>query len=671
MANFQDYSWFRERKDSLVGLIRESSGIINDISLTQYAEGLRQLGTKVDADTFKIQIVGTFKNGKSTFINALLGEDILPTKALPCTSVINEIKYGETKKAILNFRNPLPETLLSDIPTATLNHMNAHGMKNVPPMEIEYDRISDYVTIPLDGDPEEISLKSPYLSVELYYPSPLLKEGVEIIDSPGLNENDERTAVTLEYLDKADAIIFLLSAVQACSKDEMDTIEEILVPKGFDDMFFVVNRFDMVPKREQPDIKKFVENKVKKYTTNDVYCLSSLNALDGKLDNDSEMLEQSGLPAFEARLSDFLTKEKGKFKLSKPAKELKEILTKEALFNAIPSQKSQLSTNVQVLRDRYESVKPELARYESQKESLKTDLGLKVERKENNIRRAISTQFKEIANMVPAWISDFQPKTDPGIFAKKKQLEKIAKEISEYVSEKTKGVFAKWNQEVLIPLVDESASEIFESSDNKLKNILDGIDQLQSELSGTPNIADTSSGWTRAFGIAGLCMGFNAGGTLLNGQFDFKTFAKSFALDLGIFTGIALLGITNPIIGLIATVGVIWNAIIRGQRVSIDRVKTQITPEIHNSIIDGAEKKSSEIVAKIDKEFQKLIGTAIEAIDIKIKDLTSQIETVLREKEKGEAHAKQRLALLDQSEKKLQKICGDLDSFVLSLVEKA
>lgn len=271
MSNFQDYSWFREKKGALVSLIKESSGIINDISLTQYAEGLRQLGQKVDNDTFKIQIVGTFKNGKSTFINALLGEDILPTKAVPCTAVINEIKYGESKKAILNFRNPLPKTLLSDIPAATLAHMQAHGMTNVPPMEIDYDRISDYVTIPVDGDPDEISLKSPYLSVELFYPSALLKEGVEIIDSPGLNENDERTAVTLEYLDKADAIIFLLDATKACAKDEMDTIEDILVPKGFDDMFFVVNRFDLIVAREQADIKRFVENKVKEYTTNEIF----------------------------------------------------------------------------------------------------------------------------------------------------------------------------------------------------------------------------------------------------------------------------------------------------------------------------------------------------------------------------------------------------------------
>ena len=113
---------------------------------------------------------------------------------------------------------------------------------------------------------------------------------------------------------------------------------------------------------------------------------------------------------FEAKLSEFLTKDKGRIKLAKPAKELKGILATEALFKAIPSQRRQLSTNLQILKERYESVKPELLRYESQKESLRKDLELKVERKENNIARAINSQFREIANMVPAWIKDYEPK---------------------------------------------------------------------------------------------------------------------------------------------------------------------------------------------------------------------------------------------------------------------
>ena len=110
-------------------------------------------------------------------------------------------------------------------------------------------------------------------------------------------------------------------------------------------MFFVVNRFDLISAREQADIKRFVENKVKEYTTNEIFYLSALNALDGKIENNNEKLINSGFLPFESKLSEFLTKDKGRIKLAKPAKELKGILATEALFKAIPSQRTQLSTN--------------------------------------------------------------------------------------------------------------------------------------------------------------------------------------------------------------------------------------------------------------------------------------------------------------------------------------
>ena len=219
--------------------------------------------------------------------------------------------------------------------------------------------------------------------------------------------------------------------------------------------------------------------------------------------------------------------------------------------------------------------------------------------------------------------------------------------------------------------MEESATEIFETSDNKLKGILDGIDQLQSEISGTPNVQETSSGWTRAFGVAGICCGFASGASLLTGQFDIKTVAKALAVDLGVGTGLLLLGIANPILAIGGVVIVIWNAISGGKKVVVQKLKEQLTPEIRNSIINGSDTKTAEIVAKIDMEFQKSIATAIKAIDIKINDLKTQIEAVLKEKERGEANATQRLNLLAQSESKLQRICGDLDSFVISLVEKS
>jgi hypothetical protein len=61
-------------------------------------------------------------------------------------------------------------------------------------------------------DPREMLLESPYEKVELFWPLELLKNGVEIIDSPGLNEHATRTKVTMDYLRRADAILMVLNA---------------------------------------------------------------------------------------------------------------------------------------------------------------------------------------------------------------------------------------------------------------------------------------------------------------------------------------------------------------------------------------------------------------------------------------------------------------------------
>lgn len=151
---------------------------------------------------------------------------------------------------------------------------------------------------------------------------------------------------------------------------------------------------------------------------------------------------------------------------------------------------------------------------------------------------------------------------------------------------------------MLSPLIEESATEIFESSDNRLKGILEGIDQLQSEISGTTHVYDSSSGWTRAIGVAGICCGFASGASLLAGHFDIKTVAKSLAIDLGVGTGLILLGITNPIIAIGGVVLVIWRAIAGGQKVVIRNLKQNLTPEIRNSIISNSSENQNKLLLK-------------------------------------------------------------------------
>ena len=243
-TNFS-YAEFKDKQERLGALIRESSECLKELSMVKYAENLTQLANKVSDDSFKIMVVGTFKNGKSTFINSLLGKDVLPAYAVPCTAVINEVKYGK-ESAVLYFRNPLPKKLPSELPPAVENHINRNGKVNLPPITIPYKEIEDYVCIPMNKDFNEIALESPYEKLELFWPSNLLENGVEIIDSPGLNEHETRTKVTSEYLTKADAILFVLNAQAICSQEEMKFIENNLNSYGFTNPFFIVNRFDAI-----------------------------------------------------------------------------------------------------------------------------------------------------------------------------------------------------------------------------------------------------------------------------------------------------------------------------------------------------------------------------------------------------------------------------------------
>lgn len=667
--SFQEYSWFKEKKTELAGLMDEASGVIQDLSMKKFAERLRQLCEKTNNDSFRIQVVGTFKNGKSTFINALLGEDILPSRTLPCTAVVNEIKYGDQKRAVLHFRNPLPEKLIDTIPEATLAHMRKHGMKDIPPMEIEYDRIWDYVTIPIDGDPEEIAAASPYLSVELFYPSPLLREGVEIVDSPGFNEAEERTQCTLEYLEKADAVIFLLDATKVCAKDEMETITDILLPKGFKDIFFVTNMFDRVPQRDREEVKRFTIGRLAHLTTNKVYFISALQGLEGKINSNSELYASSGMGPFEQRLTEFLTKDKGRIKLVQPARELSNILSREALYRTIPTIRQQLETSQDELRAKYNTIKPQLDELQEQKLQMKKQTELQIERCLSEVRRAILQEFHQIANQIPVWIQNYQPRTNVG-WGTQKRLEKLINEILAHVNDQVKKAYKAWSEQILVPLVQQRAEEIYKASGEDLKGLHESIDNIYSQISDGSIKAESAKGWERAAGL--LISTFFAAGTgasiMINGFKD-KNVIKNLAIDFGVGTGLLLLGVVNPYLFIGALVAVIWKAITGGGQQALSDIKNKLIEVVPKHLIGEAPKTIDKTVSKLRKNLMKIADSAVEAVDVELDNIQSQMDSVLSDLQKGEDHINKKKELIGRSEASLRSICDRLNAMVFELAE--
>ncbi|MES1160606.1 MAG: dynamin family protein, partial [Bacteroidota bacterium] len=206
----KNYQRYQEQKKQVEVLLGNAKNIFSSLNMATEAEKAIKMEEKIRSEAFKVMVLGRFNVGKSTFINALLGQEILPAYAIPCTAVINEVKYSETRRARLFFKDPLPERIPEEISPKALNYIRNNKGMSPAPLEIPVTRLQEFVVIPNpEKEQAESIAETPYERVELYWDLPLCKDGVEIIDSPGLDESISRNQITVNYLTKADAILFV------------------------------------------------------------------------------------------------------------------------------------------------------------------------------------------------------------------------------------------------------------------------------------------------------------------------------------------------------------------------------------------------------------------------------------------------------------------------------
>lgn len=663
---------FRVQRERLGGMLCNASEIIKDLNMSTASDNLDKLSKKVNNDSFKIQVIGSFSNGKSTFINSLLGEAVLPAYYLPTTAVINEVKYGEKKEAILYFRNPLPEELPTSISPKALAHMQKHNMKDVPPLHIDYNELEEYVVIPMGEDAKEMLLESPYKKVELFWPLDLLKEGVEIIDSPGLEDDDTRTRVTMDYLAKADAILFVLRADQLCSRSEMDFIENNLHEYGFTDPFFIVNRFDLIPENQRDALMRFAKKKLDEFSTNDVFYISAQQALDGETQGNAALYEKSRMGLLTNKLSEFLTKDKGKVKLSQPASELKKILNNEALYKVIPNQRAMLDSSLEEVKARYDSAKPQLEMLRTKKEQVISELKLKIEQSKNEFKRAYNRNFLSVAEMIPGWINAFQPKNKFSVIPTKSKATVVISEITEHVAGKLEAQQKEWKKSVLQPLVEERSNYIFESKEQDLKNLFAEIDSLNMSISGQHNVnPDTVPLWQRiTTALGGLLIG-DLGLAISGGINGFsKDLAKVAGLEIGAGALLYFIGALNPftlVAILLTSIITSWNT---SSSTAMKRTKEMVSDQIVKQLSTNADEDSSQKAEAICQKLNDIANSISTAIDAEIGQAEEQVQSIIAEMQQGQACIDARKKVIDSCENKITALSTELDAFTFELIEQ-
>jgi GTP-binding protein EngB required for normal cell division len=223
------------------------------------ARDLTDLRERVEQGRLQIAVAGQFKRGKTSVLNALLGSDLLPTGALPFTSVLTMVKFGVRLSA---------EVILQS------------GGR----VDISVSEIIDYVTEA--GNPRN---EKAVVRVEVSCPAECLRDGVVYVNCPGFGSpSDQNTRAAYDFVEHADAVVFVTSPDPPLTKAETDFLRRLA--EHTRNIFVVMDKIDMVEPGSLPGLLAFTRRSVSEAIRRDpvVYAISARQILAGTCDQGLE-----------------------------------------------------------------------------------------------------------------------------------------------------------------------------------------------------------------------------------------------------------------------------------------------------------------------------------------------------------------------------------------------
>jgi GTPase SAR1 family protein len=244
-------------------------------SNSRLGKDLKTLASKAGRSNYQIAVFGPFNHGKSTLLNAILGNKTLPIDLIPTTGAAIKVVYGEE--------------LATKI---TLTNGQIIAAKNT-------DILTEFAT--LDDDRR---MQDDVLEVEVSFPHPFLKTGVELIDLPGTNDRDEQDKLVRDRLLAADLVVNVLDVRKLMTLGEREHLRDWLENRGINTVVFVANFTNMLEPEEQREVQhrlRFVAESFRSQLPpgiSNLYRVDALPALRARLKGDDATLHTSGLPSF-------------------------------------------------------------------------------------------------------------------------------------------------------------------------------------------------------------------------------------------------------------------------------------------------------------------------------------------------------------------------------------
>jgi len=675
-TNFQEYEAFREKQMFVLDALDSSAALFDQLEVTAAAESVRRLGRRVRHESFKVLVLGEFKRGKSTFINALLGEEVLPAYSMPCTAVINEIKWGEERRAVLHIRNGLADDALQRIPEGVRSRMQTDDAGRWEPVEVPIEELEAFVVIPDPARDHAASVaESPYERVEIFWTIDLCKNGVVLIDSPGLNEHRTRASITTDYLQSSDAVIFVMSCHALGGKSEMRVLDEDVRGSGHEQVFIVCNRFDEVGEHDRQRVVDYARSKLAPRTAfgeSGVYFISSLDAMEGRCDGNAERLRRSGLLELESDLARFLVEDRGKVKLMQPVRGLSAEIGR-ALSDTIPSQSRMLDQSLGDLEEKYGRIKPRLDDAEGRRKAIMESISRSRARMRDDVRRELRQRLRDLSLHIPSWLRTYEPNNAIqfiSLESAKMQAASVIKECNQHVEWMLEVEQANWQRGHFQPFLEQRLQEMGEDIRTPLDGLLGELDAMKAEL--TEDDArlitkhDEIHPLERMLSAAGGFVVGGVGSALLGGMLGYKEMLKSLIPAFGVTLGLMLVGLTNPLVFVGALLGAGALQGVLSTKSATRKVVEATGDALAQKLRERSDEMADGMAQAVHERTEDMSRTIDSGMEKEIQGLREQIETVLEEKRQGEATVAARKDELVRIAQELGEVQEQLSGLVFS-----
>lgn len=264
-------SSFKDLKYNLENIINE---LKTDLTNKEILGELENTHNYLNNQKFSIGITGVMNAGKSTMLNALMGREILGSAVVPETANLTIVKHNPTDNAKVYYWNEQEWDRIKksasqlesmkDFVEET-NRIFGDNLKNyIRPVsrfdEIDIKDLSSYTSAEASG--KKCNLVK---YVELGSKLDFLSDGIEIVDTPGLDDPViQREEITKEYISQCDMMIHLMNVSQSATLKDVEFIIDALLYQNISKLLVVITRADTVSKEQLEEVIKYTKTSIEK-----------------------------------------------------------------------------------------------------------------------------------------------------------------------------------------------------------------------------------------------------------------------------------------------------------------------------------------------------------------------------------------------------------------------